>query len=83
VGSEIFNAVRNTVPPNPLDRDAVAARIEIDLRIGAAFTRFQTLRFQNRFAGLSDSILSYGPCQFPTLGLSHQHTTHTTPRHSL
>jgi DNA topoisomerase-3 len=56
------------VPPNQLESDAVAARIEIDLRIGAAFTRFQTMRLQKRFAGLDGKVISYGPCQFPTLG---------------
>lgn len=36
---------------------------------GAAFTRFQTLRLQKIFPNtLSDMLISYGPCQFPTLG---------------
>lgn len=57
---------------NPIDIDelqasAVAARIELDLRIGAAFTRFQTLSLQN-IPGLEKKVLSYGSCQFPTLG---------------
>eukprot|EP00842_Homolaphlyctis_polyrhiza_P006873 jgi/Hompol1/775/HPOL_002573-RA len=47
---------------------AVDARTELDLRIGAVFTRFQTLRLQKRFHELEDKkVLSYGPCQFPTL----------------
>ena len=53
--------------PNSAMNDAVLARQEIDLRLGAAFTRFQTLRLQGRYEGL-DSMISYGPCQFPTLG---------------
>ena len=46
---------------------AVAARIELDLRIGAAFTRWQTLQLQG-IAGLENQVISYGSCQFPTLG---------------
>ena len=37
--------------------------------LGAAFTRFQTLRLQKVFpAVLADQLISYGSCQFPTLG---------------
>ena len=47
-------------------------RQEIDLRIGASFTRFQTLNFRDLLLGFGqvhpNQILSYGPCQFPTLG---------------
>lgn len=39
--------------------NAVAARIEFDLRIGSAFTRFQTLSLQN-FEPLAKEIVSYG-----------------------
>jgi len=36
---------------------------------GAAFTRFQTLRLQKVFPSvLADQLISYGSCQFPTLG---------------
>ncbi|KXN84154.1 DNA topoisomerase 3 [Leucoagaricus sp. SymC.cos] len=35
---------------------------------GAAFTRMQTLSLQNRFQVFSGKLVSYGPCQFPTLG---------------
>jgi DNA topoisomerase-3 len=48
---------------------SVDARSELDLRIGAVFTRFQTLLLKNRFVDLSDQkVISYGSCQFPTLG---------------
>lgn len=48
---------------------AVDARSELDLRIGAVFSRFQTLLLKNRFEGLKEQrVLSYGSCQFPTLG---------------
>eukprot|EP01036_Dinobryon_divergens_P030670 gene30670-39948_t len=48
--------------------DAVEARREIDLRIGAAFSRFQTKRLQHKFENLGSKVISYGSCQFPTLG---------------
>lgn len=36
---------------------------------GAAFTRFQTLRLQQVFPDtLQGNVISYGSCQFPTLG---------------
>lgn len=48
---------------------AVALRIELDLRTGAALTRLLTLRLRERFsAALDQQIVSYGSCQFPTLG---------------
>lgn len=48
---------------------AVEARIEIDFRIGTAFTRFQTILLQNSFRSeLNSKVISYGSCQFPTLG---------------
>ncbi|KAG9072250.1 DNA topoisomerase [Linnemannia hyalina] len=52
----------------PAQVDAVDARMELDLRVGASFTRFQTLSFQDWFPDLKDGVVSYGPCQFPTLG---------------
>lgn len=37
--------------------------------VGAAFTRLQTLRLQRVFPdALADKLISYGSCQFPTLG---------------
>ena len=65
---DIMRTLRMPERPNKNMSDAVEARQEIDLRIGAAFTRFQTLRLQNKFDALGQKVISYGPCQFPTLG---------------
>ncbi|EEC74578.1 hypothetical protein OsI_10148 [Oryza sativa Indica Group] len=73
IDREIHEAVQHLDRPNKLFADAVDARQEIDLRIGASFTRFQTMLLKDAFV-LDDTgddrniILSYGPCQFPTLG---------------
>ncbi|EYC15966.1 hypothetical protein Y032_0035g3067 [Ancylostoma ceylanicum] len=52
--------------------DAVECRSELDLRIGAAFTRLQTLHLRQRFPHILNvdgkQVVSYGSCQFPTLG---------------
>ncbi|KAI4457177.1 prokaryotic dna topoisomerase [Holotrichia oblita] len=65
----IFRALNNLERPNKNVSDAVDVRQELDLRTGAAFTRLQTLRLQRVFpAKLADKLISYGSCQFPTLG---------------
>ncbi|XP_066595164.1 DNA topoisomerase 3-alpha [Prorops nasuta] len=65
----INQALHNLTEPNKPISDAVDVRSELDLRIGAAFTRFQTLRLQKVFPRtLKDCLISYGSCQFPTLG---------------
>jgi DNA topoisomerase-3 len=75
ISSDIFRAINNLVPPNANEAAAVDARQEIDLRIGSSFTRLQTLLLQRfDWSGVVQSnsdrvIVSYGPCQFPTLGL--------------
>ncbi|KAK8951975.1 hypothetical protein KSP39_PZI003183 [Platanthera zijinensis] len=73
IDREIHASVQNLVRPNKLFSDAVDARQEIDLRIGASFTRFQTMLLRDAFvldlvADDRNIVLSYGPCQFPTLG---------------
>lgn len=64
---ELLHAVRNLKAPDKRLSDAVAARQEMDLRIGAVFTRFQTVKVRSYLDDVP-GVLSFGPCQFPTLG---------------
>ncbi|KFD57414.1 hypothetical protein M514_01517 [Trichuris suis] len=67
--ASVLRALANLAEPNKRLSDAVDCRMELDLRTGAAFTRFQTLRLRRVFANhLQDKLISYGSCQFPTLG---------------
>lgn len=55
----------------PLDMglvEAAQARSELDLRSGAVFTRFLTLRIREWLPEIDRKVVSYGTCQFPTLG---------------
>lgn len=64
---DLLHAVTHLVAPNKHLSEAVEARREMDLRIGAVFTRLQTVKFRERFEHMP-RVLSFGPCQFPTLG---------------
>ena len=66
--AHVIRAAQNPIDLDERQVNAVAARIEIDLRLGAVFTRFQTLTLQNMGQELQDHVISYGSCQFPTLG---------------
>ncbi|KAK8221623.1 DNA topoisomerase 3-beta [Phyllosticta capitalensis] len=68
--AHVLMAARRPVDLDERQAQAVEARIELDLRIGAAFTRLQTLQLRpviERVHG-DKEIISYGSCQFPTLG---------------
>ncbi|KAM6914565.1 LOW QUALITY PROTEIN: DNA topoisomerase 3-alpha [Lycodopsis pacificus] len=67
--NSIRRACETLIEPDANVSDAVDVRQELDLRIGASFTRFQTLRLQKIFPdSLGNQLISYGSCQFPTLG---------------
>ncbi|ORY31011.1 DNA topoisomerase [Naematelia encephala] len=68
IPAQIHQACQSANDLDMRQADAVEARIALDLRIGAAFTRLTTMTLQSRVAALADQLVSYGPCQFPTLG---------------
>ena len=64
----INRAFNSLTQPNQKVSDAVDVRQKLDLRLGSAFTRFLTLELQKISTQLKDRVVSYGSCQFPTLG---------------
>lgn len=59
----MVRAAQNAVNLDERIVNAVAARIELDLRIGYAFTRFNTLTLQAMGGDLNAKIISYGVLQ--------------------
>ena len=61
VARHVMRAALNPVNLDEYQVNAVAARIELDLRLGASFTRFQTLTLQAMNAMLFQGrVVSYG-----------------------
>lgn len=58
--SHILTATRQLVALDDKQVDAVATRIELDLRVGFAFTRFLTLNLRTLGGPMSELVLSYG-----------------------
>jgi DNA topoisomerase-3 len=78
--SHIYRAACNPIRLDKLAIEAVSARMEVDLRAGYCLTRLLTDNFRPIFrlsnSGMEnnidkkkqDKMISYGTCQFPTLG---------------
>ena len=58
--------------PNSNESSAVDARQVLDLKIGVAFSTFQSKYLSRNFEKMSGKLISYGPCQTPTLGFCVQ-----------
>ncbi|XPS81938.1 DNA topoisomerase [Ascochyta lentis] len=70
--AHIIHAAQHPTDLDEAQADAVASRIELDLRVGASFTRHLTLSLgpllQRGNLSEASRFISYGSCQFPTLG---------------
>ena len=73
IPSQIQHACMGPVDIDLAAAHSVEARQQIDLRAGAAFSRLQTNGLRQRVAELDGMLISYGPCQFPTLGFVVDH----------
>ena len=56
----VIRAAQNPINLDERQVNAVAARVELDLRIGYAFSRFSTLSLQTMGGDLSNKTISYG-----------------------
>ena len=68
--SEITKAFDNLLEPDTAMAMSADARQILDLKMGAAFTRYLTLAVRER--ARTKDILSIGPCQTPTCGFVYE-----------
>lgn len=68
--SEIKNAFSNLVEPDYNMAMSAEARQILDLKMGAAFTRFMTLSVREK--ARTKGVISIGPCQTPTCGFVYE-----------
>ncbi|KAK2592903.1 DNA topoisomerase [Conoideocrella luteorostrata] len=66
--AHVLSAARRLSTLDEKQVNAVSTRIELDLRIGYAFSRFMTNSLRPMGGPMESLTLSYGGCQFPTLG---------------
>lgn len=65
VAEDLRKSMARLGQPNINESLAVDARQVIDLKVGCAFSRFQTRYLQEQLR--TSELISYGPCQTPTL----------------
>ena len=67
----VIRAALNPINLDDRQVNAVSARIEIDLRLGAAFTRFQSLTLRKLGGDLENLTISYGQLFLQFVPCSH------------
>lgn len=67
--SHIIHAAKHPIELDQRQANAVAARIELDLRIGASFTRMQTFALKPLIATIQElKVISYGTQKYCVSG---------------